>query len=155
MQKIRFIDLFAGIGGIRLAFEQAANSLKLETECILNSEIDKDANLVYKQNFGDSTLGDIKLIEKLPVHDFLLAGFPCQAFSHAGKKAGFGDTRGTLFFEITRLIDTYKPKAFLCENVRGLYTHDQGRTLATIKYEMQKRGYSFHVFLLNTANFDL
>ncbi|MFM2061734.1 MAG: hypothetical protein RLZZ507_1404 [Cyanobacteriota bacterium] len=85
----------------------------------------------------------------------LLAGFPCQSFSYAGKKEGFGDTRGTLFFEITRLLDTYKPKAFLFENVRGLQTHDNGKTLETLKYEMQSRGYSFDIFLLNSANFGL
>ncbi|MEB3181684.1 MAG: DNA (cytosine-5-)-methyltransferase [Nostocaceae cyanobacterium] len=155
MTKIRFIDLFSGIGGMRLAFEQAAHSQKLETECVLSCEINKDANLVYQKKFGHSALGDIRLIEKLPVHDFLLAGFPCQSFSYAGKKEGFGDTRGTLFFEIMRLVDTYKPQAFIFENVRGLYTHDNCRTLATIKYEIQRRGYSFDAFLLNSANFGL
>jgi len=155
MQKIRFIDLFAGIGGIRLAFEQAAQSLALDTECVLSSEINPDAQLIYKKNFGHKPLGDIRLIDKLPEHEFLLAGFPCQSFSHAGKKEGFGDTRGTLFFEITRLLDTYRSKAFIFENVRGLYSHDQGKTLATIKHEIKKRGYSFNAFLLNSANFDL
>ena len=155
MQKIRFIDLFSGIGGIRLAFEQAAHSLNIESECVLSSEINADAQLVYETNFGQKPLGDIRLIDKLPEHEVLLAGFPCQSFSHAGKKKGFGDTRGTLFFEISRLLDTYKPQAFIFENVRGLYSHDQGKTLATIKYEIQKRGYSFHTFLLNSANFGL
>ncbi|MEH2412410.1 DNA (cytosine-5-)-methyltransferase [Nostoc sp.] len=155
MQKIRFVDLFSGIGGIRLAFEQAADSLNIESECVFSSEINSDAQLVYEKNFGQKALGDIRLIDQLPEHEFLLAGFPCQSFSHAGKKEGFIDTRGTLFFEITRLLDTYKPQAFIFENVRGLYSHDQGRTLATIKYEIQKRGYSFHAFLLNSANFGL
>jgi DNA (cytosine-5)-methyltransferase 1 len=155
MQNVRFIDLFSGIGGIRLAFEQAANSLDIENECVLSSEINPDARLVYQKNFSHDSLGDIRLIDKLPAHEFLLAGFPCQSFSHAGKKEGFGDTRGTLFFEIMRLIDTYKPQAFIFENVRGLYTHDRGRTLQTIKFEIQKRGYSFDAFLLNSANFGL
>lgn len=155
MTKIRFIDLFSGIGGMRLAFEQAANSQKIETECVLSCEINKDADLVYQKNFGHSALGDIRIIAELPPHDFLLAGFPCQSFSYAGKKEGFGDTRGTLFFEIMRLVDTYKPQAFIFENVRGLYTHDNGRTLATIKHEIQQRGYSFDAFLLNSANFGL
>ncbi|MBH8567220.1 DNA (cytosine-5-)-methyltransferase [Nostoc sp. CENA67] len=155
MHKIRFVDLFSGIGGIRLAFEQAAQYLNLQTECVLSSEINKDAQLVYTKNFGHTPLGDIRLIDKLPEHEILLAGFPCQSFSHAGKKEGFGDTRGTLFFEITRLLDTYKPQAFIFENVRGLYSHDKGRTLATIKHEIQKIGYSFNTFLLNSANFDL
>lgn len=155
MQKIRFVDLFSGIGGIRLAFEQAANSLNIESECVLSSEINRDAQLVYEKNFKHKPLGDIHLIDKLPEHEFLLAGFPCQSFSHAGKKAGFTDTRGTLFFEITRLLDTYQPQAFMFENVRGLYNHDNGNTLATIKHEIKKRGYSFDAFLLNSANFGL
>ncbi|MDZ7969588.1 MAG: DNA (cytosine-5-)-methyltransferase [Nostoc sp. DedSLP03] len=155
MHKIRFVDLFSGIGGIRLAFEQAANSLNIESECVFSSEINSDAQLVYEKNFAQKSLGDIRLIDKLPEHEFLLAGFPCQSFSHAGKKEGFVDTRGTLFFEITRLLDNYKPQAFIFENVRGLYSHDQGRTLAIIKHEIQKRGYSFHAFLLNSANFGL
>jgi DNA (cytosine-5)-methyltransferase 1 len=155
MPKIRFIDLFSGIGGMRLAFEQAAHSYKLETECLLSSEINKDAQSVYQTNFAHNPLGDVRQIEQLPKHDFLLAGFPCQSFSYAGKKAGFGDTRGTLFFEIMRLIDTNKPKAFIFENVRGLLTNDAGKTIKTIQHEIKKRGYSFQVFLLNSANFNL
>ncbi|MCC3535687.1 MAG: DNA (cytosine-5-)-methyltransferase [Microcoleus sp. PH2017_25_DOB_D_A] len=155
MQKIRFIDLFSGIGGMRLAFEAAAHSLNLETECVLSSEINPDAQLVYQTNFGDTPSGDIRLIDQLPEHDILLAGFPCQSFSYAGKKAGFGDTRGTLFFEIVRLIDTFKPQAFIFENVRGLVSHDSGQTLETIKSEMTDRGYSFDYFILNSSNFSL
>ncbi|XWK85682.1 MAG: DNA (cytosine-5-)-methyltransferase [Phormidium sp.] len=155
MPKIRFIDLFSGIGGMRLGFEYAANSLNYQTECLLSSEINPDAQLVYQKNFDRQPLGDIRLIKELPEHDFLLAGFPCQSFSYAGKKEGFGDTRGTLFFEIMRLIDTCKPKAFIFENVRGLYSHDKGRTLETIKHEITKRGYSFNAFLLNSSNFNL
>lgn len=155
MQKIRFIDLFSGIGGMRLAFEAAARSLNLETECVLSSEINPDAQLVYQSNFGDTPSGDIRLIDKLPEHQILLAGFPCQSFSYAGKKAGFGDTRGTLFFEIVRLIDTFKPQAFIFENVRGLVSHDSGQTLETIKGEMTSRGYSFDYFVLNSSNFSL
>ena len=155
MKQIRIVDLFAGIGGMRLAFETAATKLNIKTQCVLSSEIKADSRLVYQQNFGESPQGDIRNIEKLPPHDVLLAGFPCQSFSYAGKKAGFGDTRGTLFFEITRLIDTYKPQAFIFENVRGLLTNDNGKTIATIKREIQKRGYSFDAFLLNSANFEL
>ncbi|MEG4609289.1 DNA (cytosine-5-)-methyltransferase [Microcoleus sp. F6_B6] len=155
MPKIRFIDLFSGIGGMRLAFESAARSLNLETECVLSSEINPDAQLVYQKNFADTPLGDIRLIDKLPEHEILLAGFPCQSFSYAGKKEGFGDTRGTLFFEIARLIDTFKPQAFIFENVRGLVSHDGGRTLETIKGEITSRGYSLDYFLLNSSNFSL
>ncbi|XZO04596.1 MAG: DNA (cytosine-5-)-methyltransferase [Microcoleus sp.] len=155
MPKIRFIDLFSGIGGMRLAFESAAHSLNLQTECVLSSEINPDAQSVYQLNFGDRPLGDIRLIDQLPEHDILLAGFPCQSFSYAGKKAGFGDTRGTLFFEIVRLIDTFQPQAFIFENVRGLVSHDTGKTLETIKGEMTSRGYSFDYFVLNSSNFSL
>ena len=155
MKTIRFIDLFSGIGGMRLAFEAAARSLNLETECVLSSEINPDAQLVYQTNFCDTPSGDIRLIDKLPEHQILLAGFPCQSFSYAGKKAGFGDTRGTLFFEIVRLIDTFKPQAFIFENVRGLVSHDSGQTLETIKGEMTSRGYSFDYFVLNSSNFSL
>ena len=155
MKQIRIIDLFAGIGGMRLAFETAATKLNIKTQCVLSSEINADSRLVYQQNFGQAPQGNIRNIEKLPPHDVLLAGFPCQSFSYAGKKAGFGDTRGTLFFEITRLIDTYKPQAFIFENVRGLLTNDRGKTIATIKREIKKRGYSFDAFLLNSANFEL
>jgi DNA (cytosine-5)-methyltransferase 1 len=155
MKKIRFIDLFSGIGGMRLGFEAAAHSLNLETECVLSSEINPDAQLVYQTNFGDTPFGDIRLIDQLPEHQILLAGFPCQSFSYAGKKAGFGDTRGTLFFEIVRLIDTCKPQAFIFENVRGLVSHDSGQTLETIKSEMTDRGYSFDYFVLNSSNFSL
>ncbi|WP_341737011.1 DNA (cytosine-5-)-methyltransferase [Microcoleus sp. CAWBG640] len=155
MKKIRFIDLFSGIGGMRLAFESAASSLNLQTECVLSSEISPDAQSVYQTNFGDTPSGDIRLIDQLPEHQILLAGFPCQSFSYAGKKAGFGDTRGTLFFEIVRLIDTFKPQAFIFENVRGLVSHDSGQTLETIKGEMTSRGYSFDYFVLNSSNFSL
>ncbi len=140
---------------MRLAFESAARSLNMETECVLSSEINPDAQLVYQKNFADTPLGDIRLIDQLPEHEILLAGFPCQSFSYAGKKAGFGDTRGTLFFEIARLIDTFKPQAFIFENVRGLVSHDGGRTLETIKGEIKSRGYSFDYFLLNSSNFSL
>jgi DNA (cytosine-5)-methyltransferase 1 len=155
MNKIRFVDLFSGIGGIRLAFEQAVKSTGLTSECVLSSEINLDAKSVYERNFSEVPAGDIKDISELPEHDILLAGFPCQSFSYAGKKQGFGDIRGTLFFEIARLIDTYKPKAFIFENVRGLNVHDNGQTLETIKHEVQKRGYSFDTFLLNSSNFGL
>ena len=155
MKRIRFVDLFSGIGGMRLGLESAASALNIDTECLLSSEINSDAQKVYQTNFNDTPLGDIRLIDQLPEHDILLAGFPCQSFSGAGKKAGFGDTRGTLFFEIMRLIDTAQPQAFIFENVRGLVSHDGGKTLETIKHEITSRGYSFDYFLLNSSNFSL
>ncbi len=152
---LKFIDLFAGIGGLRLGFEQGIASLGLTGECVLASEIDTEARRVYSQNFLHLPEGDIQQIKSLPKHDVLLAGFPCQSFSYAGKKQGFGETRGTLFFEIMRLIDTQKPKVLILENVRGLTTHDNGNTLATIEHEIKLRGYSFYPFILNSVNFGL
>lgn len=126
--KFKFIDLFAGIGGMRLAFQN------LGGKCVFSSEWDLYAQKTYQANFGEVPFGDITQIdeEKIPDHDILVAGFPCQAFSIAGKRGGFEDTRGTLFFDVARIIRAKKPKAFFLENVKGLKSHDKGRTLETI-----------------------
>ena len=126
--KFTFIDLFAGIGGIRLPFQQ------LKGKCLFSSEWDKFAQKTYAANFGDLPSGDITQIKaaNIPDHDILLGGFPCQAFSQAGKRQGFQDTRGTMFFEIQRILVEKRPKAFLLENVKQLQGHDKGRTLKTI-----------------------
>lgn len=150
---IRFIDLFAGIGGMRLGFQQACDSLGIKSQCVLSSEIDKKAIETYKLNFNDQPTGDIREINMIPEFDFMLAGFPCQPFSYAGKQQGFGDTRGTLFFEIERLLKIYQPQAFILENVRGLTTHDQGRTFKTIINSLENLGYGIHYLLLNSSNF--
>lgn len=123
-----FIDLFAGIGGIRLPFQE------LGGRCVFTSEWDKFAKKTYAANFGELPDGDITRItnDEIPAHDLLLAGFPCQAFSQAGLKQGFQDTRGTMFFEIQRILAAKRPKAFLLENVKQLRGHDKGRTLETI-----------------------
>lgn len=123
-----FIDLFAGIGGIRLPFQEAGG------HCVFTSEWDKFAKRTYASNYGDVPHGDITKINasEIPAHDVLLAGFPCQAFSQAGRRQGFMDTRGTMFFEIQRILAYHRPKAFLLENVKQLRGHDQGRTLKTI-----------------------
>lgn len=123
-----FIDLFAGIGGIRLPFQE------LGGECVFTSEWDKFAQKTYAANFGEMPHGDITQISAsdIPDHDILLAGFPCQAFSQAGLRQGFHDTRGTLFFEIQKILAKKRPKAFLLENVKQLRSHDKGRTLQTI-----------------------
>lgn len=123
-----FIDLFAGIGGFRIAFQN------LGGQCVFSSEIDKYACQSYAHNFGDIPFGDItKISEKdIPDHDILTGGFPCQAFSIAGKRGGFNDTRGTLFFEVARIIKEKQPKAFFLENVKGLVNHRQGQTLQVI-----------------------
>ena len=126
--KFTFIDLFAGIGGMRIAFQN------LGGKCIFSSEIDENAQKTYAINFGDIPDGDITKINEyeIPDHDVLVGGFPCQAFSIAGKRGGFNDTRGTLFFDVARIIRAKQPKAFFLENVKGLTNHRGGKTLATI-----------------------
>ena len=123
-----FIDLFAGIGGIRLPFQE------LGGECVFSSEWDKFAQITYAANYGEVPKGDITKIsaKDIPDHDILMGGFPCQAFSQAGLKKGFDDTRGTMFFEIQRILAEKRPKAFLLENVKQLRGHEKGRTLQTI-----------------------
>lgn len=152
---LRFVDLFAGTGGIRLGLEQACNDYGIKTECVLSCEIDKKASQSYELNFGENPFGDVTELKDVPDFDFLLAGFPCQAFSYAGKQRGFGDTRGTLFFDIERILKLKKPKYFLLENVRGLTTHDKGRTFQTIKDSLNELGYSVDYLLLNSSNFDV
>lgn len=127
-QTFKFIDLFSGIGGIRKAFEN------LGGECVFSSEWDKYCQQTYEENFGEVPEGDIRNVDEksIPDHDILTAGFPCQAFSIAGRRGGFEDTRGTLFFEVARIIREKKPKVVFLENVKGLMNHDRGKTLATI-----------------------
>jgi DNA (cytosine-5)-methyltransferase 1 len=136
MAKFRFIDLFAGIGGIRYPFQQIGG------HCVFTSEWDKFSKKTYAANFGEVPDGDITQIEAtdIPRHDVLLAGFPCQAFSQAGLKRGFNDTRGTMFFEIQRVLAHHRPKAFLLENVKQLRGHDKGNTLRTIMSILEGRG---------------
>lgn len=132
------IDLFAGIGGIRIGFERAG------CRCVLSSEIDKYAKQTYRANFGDEPAGDIRKLsgDSVPDFDILSAGFPCQPFSSAGKGEGFRDkTRGTLFFEVARLIEEKRPRAFLLENVIRLVSHDRGRTFETILEVLDKLDY--------------
>ncbi len=149
---IKFIDLFAGLGGIRLGFEQAFNEMGYNTECVLTSEIKPhaiqalEANFEHKNLVGDICKVDAKSIEDF---DFLLAGFPCQAFSAAGKGLGFLDTRGTLFFEVERILKEKRPYGFILENVEGLVLHDRasnkdsiGRTLQTILMSLENLGYN-------------
>ena len=150
---IKFIDLFAGVGGIRLGTVAALTKHGIESQCVLSSEIDVKACETYQLNFQEYPAGDIKDIVEIEPFDLLLAGFPCQPFSYAGKRQGFGDTRGTLFFEVERLLGLYNPKAFLLENVRGLYTHDGGRTFDTIINKLHALGYGTFDMLLNSSDF--
>ncbi|RHO38679.1 DNA cytosine methyltransferase [Clostridium sp. AM16-23] len=150
---IKFIDLFAGVGGIRIGATQALSKHGIGAKCVLSSEIDAKACQTYELNFHEYPSGDIHEITEIEPFDFLLGGFPCQPFSYAGKRKGFGDTRGTLFFEIERILGAYQPKAFLLENVRGLYTHDGGRTFDTIMTKLHELGYGTYDLLLNSSNF--
>lgn len=148
----RIVDLFAGIGGIRLGVSQAFD----DAHCVFTSEIDKYAIETYKANFGSEHIyGDITQIptNEIPDHDILLAGFPCQPFSQAGLKKGFSDTRGTLFFEIERILCAKKPRAFLLENVKQLKGHDQGRTLKVICEHLAQAGYHVFVDVLKARDF--
>lgn len=148
-RKFTFIDLFAGIGGIRIAFERVGG------ECIFTSEIDESCQVMYQTNFGDKPFGDITKInaDEVPDHDILTGGFPCQAFSIIGNKLGFADTRGTLFFEMERILKAKQPKAFLLENVKQLVTHDKGRTFNVILDQLDKLGYYVHYKILNGLDF--
>ena len=149
--RFTFIDLFAGIGGMRIPFEH------LGGVCVFSSEWDKYAQQTYYQNFGELPQGDITKIDEsdVPDHDILLAGFPCQPFSIIGGKQGFGDTRGTLFFEIERILKKKQPKAFLLENVKQLVTHDKGRTFLIIQAHLLQLGYTVYHEVLNALDFGL
>lgn len=150
MGKYTFIDLFAGIGGFRKAFDAVG------CQCVFSSELDKFARETYVANYGEMPHGDITQIDNagIPEFDILLAGFPCQAFSHAGLKQGFQDKRGSMFFEIQRIIAAKQPKAFLFENVKHLKGHDKGRTFGTILNCLENDlGYKVSYRVINSCNF--
>ena len=148
---MRFIELFAGIGGFRFALQNLGN------ECVWANEIDKYASQVYRKNYGMGELyeGDITKVksEDIPSHDLLVGGFPCQAFSIAGKRGGFDDTRGTLFFEVARILKHHRPSCVLLENVKGLLTHDSGKTFQTILKVLTDLGYRVEWQVLNSKHF--
>src|SRR5690554_3377434 len=166
MSKVKFIDLFAGLGGIRLGFENSFRELGFETECVMTSEIKPYAVETLVKNFNhDYFVGDIFQVEneQIPDFDFLLGGFPCQSFSAAGNRHGFSDTRGTLFFEIERILRDKNPYGFILENVEGLVKHDLenkgdkiGRTLSTILYKLKSElGYNVTWKVLDSIEFGL
>lgn len=145
-----FVDLFAGIGGIRLGFESVGG------HCVFSSEFDEDACITYQANFGEHPAGDITKInaQDIPDFDILLGGFPCQAFSIIGKRLGFADeTRGTLFFDIERILREKKPKAFMLENVRNLTAHDGGKTFKIILSHLEALGYTVYARVLNALDY--
>ena len=150
-KRLRFIDLFAGIGGMRIAFEELGGS------CVFSSEIDKYSQLTYESYFGEKPSGDITEIDisKIPKFDILLAGFPCQPFSHAGLKKGLKDKRGNLFFNIKDIIKEHQPEVFLLENVPGLNTHDNEKTIKRMHAELEEIGYNFDKKILAAKNFNL
>jgi DNA (cytosine-5)-methyltransferase 1 len=163
MNEVRFIDLFAGMGGTRIGFEQACEELGIQSKCVFTSEVKPYAVKIYSHNFNDKNIaGDITQVDEnsIPDFDFLLGGFPCQAFSTAGKKAGFEDARGTLFFDVARILKEKKPQSFLLENVEGLVTHDRenrndpvGNTLKTIMEILEDIGYKSTWRVLDSKEF--
>ena len=177
-EEIKFIDLFAGIGGFRLGLEKCSTTNKRQSKgtpfrgkkgqrgkqsndgtkrftCVYSNEWDKYASSIYKKHFGECDESDIQSVDasKLPDFDLLCGGFPCQAFSIAGKRKGFDDTRGTLFFEIARILREKKPRLCLLENVKGLLSHDNGNTFKTIITTLDELGYDLQWQVLNSKNF--
>ncbi len=149
--QYKFIDLFAGIGGFRIGFEEAG------FKCVFTSEINPHCQQVYEKNFGEKPFGDITKINPtdIPNFDILLGGFPCQPFSISGKKMGFEDTRGTLFFDICQIIDSKQPKVVVLENVKHLIHHDKGRTFKVIIKSLMDLGYNVTHKILNAKDFGL
>lgn len=151
-KKMKFIDLFAGVGGIRQGFEDE------NTKCVFSSEWDRFSSKTYEENYGEKPFGDITQIneEDIPEHDVLLAGFPCQPFSNIGKREGFAhETQGTLFFDVLRILKYHMPKMFLLENVPGLLTIQKGETFKIILENLESLGYSVFYDVLDAQNFGL
>jgi len=157
LNTLGYIDLFCGIGGFRIATDRACLARGIEAACLFSSDIDPDVQAAYAANFGESPAGDICQVaaHAIPDHDLLLAGFPCQPFSILGQRKGFEDTRGTLFFEIARILAAKRPKAFVLENVKQLVGHDQGQTLRHILGSLRDLGYQVDYKVLNALEFGL
>ena len=151
LENYRFIDLFAGIGGFRIALESFG------ANCVFSSEWDKYAQKVYEANFGELPEGDITQISEnnIPNHDILCGGFTCQPFSISGKQKGCEDIRGTLFFDIARIVEYHQPKVLFLENVRNFETHDDGKTLKIVKATLRDLGYDVFHKVLNASYFGL
>lgn len=151
LKNFTFIDLFAGLGGFRIALES------LGARCVYSNEWDIPVQKVYADNFGDIPEGDITQVDEntIPEHDILCAGFPCQAFSISGKQRGFEDSRGTLFFDVARIVKAKKPKIVFMENVKNFATHDGGKTLKIVKATMEELGYTFYQKVLNAVDYGI
>lgn len=151
MNDLKFIDLFAGIGGFRIALEEQG------AECVFSSEWDQHAQTTYSENFNEVPAGDITEIPEteIPEHDILAAGFPCQPFSISGKRLGFEDTRGTLFFDVARIVKQHMPKLVILENVGSFKTHDKGNTLMVVEETLDDLGYNLFYEILNASEFGL
>ena len=156
-KKIRFIDLFCGIGGFRYALESIAWQRKINAQCVFSSDINSECRKSYQANFNETPYSDItKINEKdIPDHDILLAGFPCQPFSILGQRKGFEDTRGTLFFDIARILHEKRPAAFVLENVKTLERHNGGKTLGRILQTLSDMNYYTDYRVLNALDFGL
>jgi DNA (cytosine-5)-methyltransferase 1 len=157
MEKIKFIDLFCGIGGFRQAMDEACFENGLIPQCVFSSDIDPFCQDSYEANFGHRPKGDITKVDEkdIPDHDILFAGFPCQPFSIIGQMQGFNDIRGTLFFDIARIIKHKRPKSFVLENVKQLVGHNNGKTLKTIIKTLQGLGYHVQYAVLNALDYGL
>lgn len=149
LEGYTFIDLFAGLGGFRISLES------LGAKCVYSNEWDIPAQEVYADNFGDTPEGDITQVDEttIPDHDILCAGFPCQAFSISGKQRGFEDSRGTLFFDVARIVKAKQPRIVFMENVKNFASHDNGRTLHVVKATMEELGYTFFQKVLNAVDY--
>ncbi len=151
LSNLTFIDLFAGLGGFRLALESYG------AHCVYSNEFEKHVKKVYENNFGDLPDDDITKVDEstIPDHDILCAGFPCQAFSISGKQKGFDDSRGTLFFDVARIVKQKKPKVVFMENVKNFESHDSGKTLKIVKQTMEDLGYTFYSKVLNAIDYGI
>ncbi|MBI3194169.1 MAG: DNA (cytosine-5-)-methyltransferase [Ignavibacteriae bacterium] len=157
MEQIKFIDLFCGIGGFRIAMDEACFENDLIPKCVFSSDIDPFCQDSYEANFGHRPTGDITKVDEreIPDHEILFAGFPCQPFSIIGQMQGFNDIRGTLFFDIARILKHKRPKAFVLENVKQLVGHNEGRTLKTILKTLQGLDYHVQYAVLNALDYGL
>ncbi len=151
MNKIKFIDLFCGLGGFRIGMESNG------AECVFSSDNDKYVSKVYENNFKEDPFLDITTFDEkyIPDHDILCAGFPCQAFSIGGHRKGFDDTRGTLFFDVLRILKEKKPHSFFIENVRGITNHDSGNTISVIRNQLDIADYNIYETIMNTYDYGL